>query len=59
MKSVIDGQRQPRPPDLPLDLLDGIGLDLRMTALPQVIEHQTMQPFYRAGGWVETELADL
>jgi len=56
----IDGQRRPREPERRLEILDGFGLDLKMTALPLVIEHSSFGPFYAAGGeWIETQVSDL
>ena len=49
---VVDGQRQPKLEPLRLELLDDVGLDRRMTSLPLVIEHDSMEPFYEADGLV-------
>lgn len=57
---TIDGQRQPREPATPIDLLDDVGLDRRMTPLPLVFELSSPAPFYEAGGdWIDTVPAQL
>jgi hypothetical protein len=56
---VVDGQRRPRDPALPIDFLDGIGLDRRMAPQPEVFEHSSLAPFVEAGGWIDTVPMEL
>lgn len=56
---IIDGQKQPAPPPVRIELLDSIGIERRMTPLPEVIEHYGMQVWYAEGGWVDTVMGDL
>jgi hypothetical protein len=58
-RPVVDGQRRPREPDTPIDLLDSVGLDRRMTEQPMVFELSGFDAFVAAGGWVDTIPADL
>lgn len=55
---TIDGQRPRRIPPQPLKLLDGQGVDLRLTPQPLVFE-RTLEEFVEAGGWVNTVPMDL
>lgn len=57
---VIDGQRQPRPPERPINLLDEVGIDRRMTPQPLVCELSGFDEWYFAGGdWIATIPAEL
>jgi hypothetical protein len=55
----IDGQRQDSAPEREIALLDSVGVDLRMTPLPMVFEHDTHEEFVAAGGWVATVPGEL
>lgn len=58
MTRYVDGQKQPRPPAMKLDLLDGAGVDLRLTPQPLVFE-ASLDEFIAAGGWIATIPAEL
>lgn len=52
---IIDGQRKPKAPDKPIDLLDSVGVDRRMSPQPEVYEYSTFGPYLEAGGeWPDT-----
>lgn len=51
---VVDGQKRRREPAVPIDLLDGVGLDRRMTPQPMVFELTGFDEFVEAGGWPAT-----
>ncbi len=59
MKPVIDGQRQPRPPEVRIELLDSVGVDRRLTPPPLVFELSGFDEFVAAGGWPPTQPMDL
>ncbi len=59
MKPVIDGQTQPRPPEIRIDILDGVGVDRRLTPPPLVFELSGFEEFVEAGGWPPTQPMDL
>lgn len=59
MRPVVDGQPRPRLPEKRIDLLDGIGIDLRLTPQPLVFEESSFEAFIEAGGWIKTIPADL
>ena len=58
-RPIVDGQRQPKPPEAQLDLLDGVGVDRRMTPPPLVFELSGFDEFVAAGGWLPTQPSEL
>jgi hypothetical protein len=51
----IDGQRPPREPSTPIDILDSVGLDRRMTPQPLVFESTERDWFEAVGEWLPTQ----
>lgn len=56
---VVDGQKQPRPPPVRIELLDAVGIERRMTPPPLVFELSGFDEFVAAGGWVATVPGEL